>query len=204
MKNLLIILVIFSFSFVALSQVPFKPIQIVDEQVNSRLNIFALNNTLKDYDVAITIKGTGFREPRSMGRKIRVPGRSKVNLISLVIERDKTPQYAYELEISDSLSHRVLRKEFELIKITPQNLITVIIPQNCTSCDTLMSQLDESPFNYRVEKLAENESMRTQLEPFLRNSGIEHETMESPIVIIGGKMHLDINTYPDLFAKLEK
>lgn len=204
MKNLLIILVIFSFSFVALSQVPFKPIQIVDEQVNSRLNIFALNNTLKDYDVAITIKGTGFREPRSMGRKIRVPGRSKVNLISLVIERDKTPQYAYELEISDSLSHRVLRKEFELIKITPQNLITVIIPQNCTSCDTLMSQLDESPFNYRVEKLAENESMRTQLEPFLGNSGIEHETMESPIVIIGGKMHLDINTYPDLFAKLEK
>lgn len=176
----------------------------MDEQVNNRLNIFALNNTLKDYDVAITIKGTGFREPRSMGRKIRVPGRSKVNLISLVIERDKTPQYAYELEISDSLSRRVLRKEFELIKITPQNPITLIIPQNCTSCDTLMSHLDESPYNYKVEKLTENENMRTQLTPFLRSSGVDPETIENPVVMIGGKMHVDINNYPDLVAKLEE
>ncbi len=200
----MIVLVIFSISFVAHSQVPFKPIKIVDEQVNNRLNIFALNNTLKDYDVTITIKGTGFREPRSMGRKIRVPGRSKVNLTSLVIERDKTPQYVYELEISDSLSHRVLKKEFELIKITPQYPITVIIPQNCISCDTLMSQLDESPFNYKVEKLAENESMRNQLTPYLRSSGFDPETMENPVVMIGGKMHVDINNYPDLIAKLEE
>lgn len=200
----MIVLVIFSFAFAAQSQVPFKPIQIVDEQVNNRLNIYAINNTLKDYDVAITIKGTGFREPRNMGRLTRVPGRSKVNLISLVVERDKTPLYAYELEISDSLSRRVLRKDFELIKITPKNPITIIIPDKCTTCDTLMSQLDESPFNYKVQKLAENESMRTQLTPFLKSSGFDPETMENPVVMIGGKMYLDIENYPDLFAKLEE
>ncbi len=200
----MIVLVVFSFVFTSNSQVPFKPIQIVDEQENNRLNIFALNNTLKDYDVAITIRGTGFREPRSMGRLIRVPGRSKVNLISLVVDRDKKPLYTYELEISDSLSRRVLRKEFELIKITPENPITIIIPDKCTTCDTLMSQLDESPFNYKVQKLAENESMRTQLTPFLRSSGFDPDTMENPVVMIGGKMHLDINSYPELFAKLEE
>lgn len=176
----------------------------MDEQVNNRLHIYALNNTLKDYDVAITVKGTGFREPRSMARKIRVPGRSKVNLISLVIERDKTPMYTYELEVSDSLSRRVLIKDFELIKITPRNPITIIIPEKCTSCDTLMSQLDESPFNYRTQLLAENENMKTQLTPFLRSSGVDPDTLETPVVMIGGKMYLDIENYPDLYAKLEE
>lgn len=194
----------FSLAFATQAQEVFKPIKIVDEKDNNRLHLFALNQTLKDYDVSITVKGTGFRMPSGVPRKIRVPARSKVNLISLVMERNKTPFYTYELDVSDSLSRRVLLKEFELIKITPQHPITIIIPEKCASCDSLISALDESPFNYRMEKLAENENMRTQLTPFLRSSGFNPDTMEVPVVMIGGKMYLDIEDYAALYAKLEE
>lgn len=42
-----------TFSPFALLQYDKRPITIVDEQVNNRLLIYALNNTLTDYDVPI-------------------------------------------------------------------------------------------------------------------------------------------------------
>ena len=200
----MLIILALSMTIAAQAQEVLNPIKIEDEQFRNRLHIYALNQTLNDYDVTITIQGTGIRIPSTKPRKVRVPGRSKVNLISLVVERDKTPQYTYELDVSDSLSRRVLLKDAELIRIPPKHPITIIVPEKCASCDTLISGLEESPYTYKVQKLAENESMKTQLAPFLKSSGYDADSMETPVVMLGGKMYLDIENYPDLYAKLEE
>jgi hypothetical protein len=181
-----------------------RPITIVDEQANNRLLIYALNNTLTDYDVAIELRGTGFRQRGTSNRMVRVPARSKVNLLNLVIERDQTPQYTYNLQINDSLSRRSLMREFELIKIYPPEPINIYIPDNCSNCESLLSDLEESPFIFKKFLLSENESIRNQLSPAVRASGFEIDTITNSIVMIGGKMYLEIENYEDLTAKMEE
>jgi len=72
-----------------------RPIKIVDETINNRIDLYAINENLIDYDIIVTVKGTGFRERGGRQRKVRVPATSKVKVNSLIIERDKTPQYIY-------------------------------------------------------------------------------------------------------------
>lgn len=192
-----------TFSSFAQPQYDKRPITIVDEQVNNRLLIYALNNTLTDYDVAIELRGTGFRQRGDASRMIRVPARSKVNLLNLVIERNQTPQYTYNLKINDSLSRRSLVREFELIKIYPPESINVYIPDNCVNCEKLIDDLDDSPFIYKSFLLSENEAIRNQLSPAVRASGFEMDAITNSIVMIGGKMHLDIEDFEGLIDKLQ-
>ncbi len=177
-----------------------KRITIEDEQVKNRLLIYASNNTLTDLDVAITLKGTGFRQRRGVPRKVRVPGRSKVNLISVVIERDQEPKYTYTLEVSDSLTRRSLVKEFELIKIKPSKLITLYKPDNCSNCEDIITGLDESPFIYKTITLSENETIKTQLAPYVPNL----ETTDKMIVMLGGNLYPEIETAEALLEELQK
>lgn len=165
-------------------------ITIEDEQVRNRLLIYASNNTLTDLDVAITLKGTGFRQRSGVPRKVRVPGRSKVNLISVVIERGQEPKYTYTLDVNDSLTRRSLVKEFELIKIQPKKMITLYKPDNCTNCEALTNGLEESPFLYKTIILSENETIKAQLSPYVPHL----ETTDKMIVMLGGKLYPEIET----------
>lgn len=176
---------------------------IEEERLNNRLMLFALNKTLTDYDVAITVKGTGFRLPSGAPRKVRVPGRSRVNLINLVIERSQEPRYTYTLDITDSLSKRSLIREAELIKINPVKAITLYIPDNCTDCDTFINALDESPFNYKKVQLSENETIKSQLSQALGTS-VNLENRETAIFNVGGKTYLHISSYEELMEKMEE
>ena len=69
-------------------------VDIDDEKKNNRLMLYAVNKNLVDLDVSIEVEGTGFRQRKGVPRKYRVPATSKVNILSLVIERGKQPVLA--------------------------------------------------------------------------------------------------------------
>lgn len=179
------------------------PIEIEEEKVNNRLLLYAVNKNLKDYDVSIEVEGTGFKKRAGIARKVRVPATSRVNLISLVIERLHQPMYTYTLDVSDSLSRRALRKEYELIKIDPKKPITLYITDLCTTkCDSLISSLSNSVYNYKTVKLSEDENIKTQLASSLVGGAERLAEMDTPIVMLGGKMYVKIETYEELMARL--
>ncbi len=181
------------------------PIEIEEEKVNNRLLLFAVNKNLKDYDVAIEVEGTGFKQRNGVPRKVRVPATSRVNLISLVIERLHQPMYTYTLDVSDSLSRRAIRKEYELIKIDPKKPITLYLTDLCVSkCDSLISSLDNSVYNYKSVKLSEDENIKTQLASSLVGGKERLDGMDTPIVMLGGKMYVKIETYEELMARMNE
>jgi ribosomal protein S9 len=179
------------------------PIEIEEEKVNNRLLLFAVNKNLKDYDVSIEVEGTGFKQRNGAPRKVRVPATSRVNLISLVIERLHQPMYTYKLDVSDSLSRRAIRKEYELIKIDPKKPITLYLTDLCTSkCDSLIAALENSVYNYKSVKLSDDNNIKTQLASSLVGGSERLDNMDTPIVMLGGKMYVKIETYEELMARL--
>lgn len=181
-----------------------KEVQIEEEQKSNRLFLYAVNENLKDLDVAITVEGTGFRQRKGAPRKVRVPATSKVNLVSLVIERGQTPQYTYTLDVSDSLSRRAIKKEFELIKIAPPKPITIYIPDNCTNCDSIIAPLDKTPYRYTKYVISENENAKAQLERAFAASSRPLNEIDTAIISLGGSMYIYLQTFEDMMAKLEE
>jgi glutaredoxin len=180
------------------------PLEIEEERKANRLFLNVVNKNLQDFDVAITVEGTGFRQRKGVPRKVRVPATSKVNLISLVIERGKTPQYTYKLDVTDSLSRRVIKKDYELIKIRPKKNITLYLTEKCQTCDTIVAALDKSPYIYKTLSVSENEAVRTQLEKAFVGASVPLAEMENPVVMLDGKMYIHIASYEDLMMRVEE
>ena len=180
-------------------------VEIEDKLENNKLLLYAVNKNLVDLDVSIEVEGSGFRARGGRQLLYRVPATSKVNIATLIVERGWQAMYTYKLYVSDSLSRRVRKVPFELIKIDPKKPITLFIPKNCsTKCDTLVSSLNESPYKYRKVMIEEDERVKQQLSGALVG-GIERlDSMDTPIVSIGGKMYVTLETYEELMARMEE
>lgn len=179
-------------------------VDIEDERKANRVMIYAVNKNLVDLDVKIKVSGTGFKQRKGIPRKIRVPATSRVQVLNLIQERRMQAIYTYELEVSDSLTRRSLRKPFELIKIDPKKPITVYIPEGCTNCDTIINPLKKSPYKYREYILAEQPEVKKQLAKAFIGASTPLDEMTRIIVSLGGKMYMNIDDYDELMAKLNE
>ncbi len=181
-----------------------RPIEIVEETKANRLFLYALNKNEQDLDVSITVEGTNFRQTKTAPRMVRVPAASKVLMTNLMVERGKRANYTYKLQVSDSLSRRAMRKEFEPIKIDPKKKVIVYIPENCTTCDSLISKLDQSRYLYTSHRFSEKPELKSQLAPAFANSTVNIDTVSTPIISLGGVLYVKIEDYDQLLEELNK
>lgn len=181
-----------------------RPIEIEDEQNRNRLYLYAVNKNLQDFDVIINITGTGFRQRAGKPRAVRVPARSRVQISSLIIERGQEPKYKYTLEVSEELSRRALVREAELIKIQPKWPLTIYKPTMCAAqCDSLISALDQSPYLYTLTKIDEYPKVREQLARLIVGGEERLSEMDTPIVMMGGKMYLKLSEYDEIMTTMD-
>ncbi|CAM3414086.1 hypothetical protein [Aequorivita lipolytica] len=181
-----------------------RPIEIVEEVKANRLFLYALNKNEQDLDVLITVEGTNFRQSKSVPRPVRVPAASKALLTNLIVERGKNANYTYELKVSDSLSHRALRREFDPIKIDPKKKVIVYIPEKCMNCDTLIASLNKSRYIYSAYSFSEKPELKDQLAPAFINSSVKIDLVTTPIISLGGVLHVKIDDYDQLLEELNK
>lgn len=181
-----------------------RPIEIVEETKASRLFLYALNKNEQDLDVMITVEGTNFRQSKSKPRMIRVPAASKVLLTNLFVERGKRANYTYKLKVNDSLSRRALPREYEPIKIEPKKKVIVYIPENCATCDSLVTSLEKSPYLYTLYRFSEKPELKSQLAPAFINSTVKIDSVTNPIISLGGVLHVKIEDYDQLLEELNK
>jgi len=182
-----------------------RPIEIEDETNRNRLYLYAVNKNLQDFDVTITVTGTGFRQRAGKPRAVRVPARSRVQVNSLIIERGKEPKYEYTLDVSEELSRRALIREAELIKIQPKWPLTIYKPSSCTTnCELLISALDESPYLYTLTEIDAYPKIREQLARLIVGGTERLDEMDTPIVMMAGKMYLTLSTYDEVMSKMNE
>ncbi len=181
-----------------------RPIEIVDETKANRLFLYALNKNEKDLDVIITVEGTNFRQSKRLPRAVRVPAASKVLMANLIVERGKTVNYTYELQVTDSLSRRALRPKYEAIKIEPKKRIIVYIPENCASCDTLISSLEKGKYLFTAHRFLEKPELKAQLAPAFSNSTVNIDSAAVPIISLNGVLYATIEDYDQLLEELNK
>ena len=203
LKNLTFSIAILS-SITSITLAQEYTVEIEESRKSNRLFLYAVNKNLVDLDVTITVEGTGFRQRKGVPRKTRVPATSKVNIISLIIERGQEPVYTYRLDVTDSLSRRVIKKEYELIKIHPKKPITIYIPDNCKNCDSIIDPLKKTPYFFVAHKISENENVKEQLERAFANSSRPLESIDTAIIALGGNIYIYIKTYEEMMAKLEE
>ncbi|MFT4849832.1 MAG: hypothetical protein ACI83B_002380 [Sediminicola sp.] len=196
LKKLLLVCIIVCSSSSLFSQDSI--IKIVEEKVSNRLMLYALNETDIDYDVMITVKGVGFRQSSAKPRVTRVPATSKVNIARLTLIKGKFLDYSYKLVVNDSLSRRALRRQFELIKVKPKKQITVYIPENCTSCDSIMKPLTNSKYIFTSFNLGEKPEIKDQLGMPMA----QLDSLQAPLFSLGGLIYPKVKNYGELLEKL--
>jgi len=180
-----------------------RPIKVVTEEIPKRLEFYAINENEQDFDVLITISGTNFRQSKGRPRFIRVPATSKVHLKTILPLRGKKPSFTYDLVVNDSLSKRALKKEFEIIKIEPKKRIIVYIPEKCTSCTVLNDSLSNGKYLFTSHLLSESPKIKEQLGRSLGRS-VALDSLETPILNLGGRLHTKIETYEQLLEAVNK
>tara|TARA_R110000772_G_scaffold205529_1_gene316174 strand:+ start:64 stop:666 length:603 start_codon:yes stop_codon:yes gene_type:complete len=196
LKNLLLVCFIVGSTSSLFSQDSI--IKIVDEKVSNRLMLYAVNETDIDYDVTITVEGVGFRQSSAKPRVTRVPAASKVNIARLSLIKGKFLDYSYKLVVTDSLSRRALRRQAESIKVKPKKLITVYIPENCMSCDSIMKPLNDSKYLFTSFNLGEKPEIKEQLGLPIS----QLDSMQTPLFSLGGLLYPKVKNYDQLLEKL--
>lgn len=187
------------FALLALQAVAQKhSIEIEEEKTKNRINFYAINENLIDLDVVVTVTGTGFKQRGGAERPIRVPATSRVKVKSVIIERGKYPIYEYTVSTNDSLSRRVLRPEFEKIKIDPPSPILLYSTNNCMRCDTLTKSLAVSPYRFKTMHLPE----KPEVAKVIKRALPSLDTISAPIFSLGGALYTDILTYDELIERL--
>ena len=181
-----------------------SPVKVVAEDIPNRLMFYAINESTTDYDVMVTISGTNFRQSKAKPRLIRLPAASKVHIKTIMLIRGKKPSYTYSIVQNDSLSKRALKKPFEKIKINPKKQITLYIPHNCTSCDSILPPLENGKYKYISYLLSENENITSQLQRSFGANSTPVDSLKTPIVNLGGKLYTKMETYQELLDELDK
>lgn len=197
-----ILLFLLFFTTQANSQV--NPVKIVDEEIRNRLALYAVNESETDYDVLLTVSGTGFKQRAGKPRWMFVPSASKVLINTLIIERGKRVNYTYEIQINDSLSRRSLRKPTEPVKIKPKKPITVFITKDCRTCDTLIKKLDQGKYQYKTHILSEKPEIREQIDRVLSQSKIPLDSLKTPIISLAGKLYTQIEDHDGLIEAMNE
>ncbi|MDT0607576.1 hypothetical protein [Croceitalea rosinachiae] len=201
----LIIFQVFLISIISIGQE--KPIKVIEEKSKNRLMLYALNETDKDYDVVMAVKGTNFRQSMAKPRLTRVPATSKVLMKTLILLRDKTPSYSIDLSINDSLSKRAVRKEYTVVEvppkmITPKKHITIYGMKECLACDSIVIRLSENNYIFKQFNLEEKPEIKQQLEVALGNKSLD--SLKTPIVNLGGHLYTWISSFEQLLGELQK
>jgi hypothetical protein len=178
-------------------------VQVVTEEIPNRLAFYAHNENEKDLDVLLTISGTNFRQSAARPRYVRVPAASRVHLKTIVLLRGKQPDFSYKVVVNDSLSSRSLRKESQPIKINPTKSITIYLPEECPRCDSLIVSLTGGKYKFSSHVLGERPEIRDQLSRSFGNR-INLDTLQTPIVNLGGTLFTTIENYGQLLDILAK
>ncbi|MFT4668756.1 MAG: hypothetical protein ACI9M9_001025 [Flavobacteriaceae bacterium] len=173
-------------------------IKIVEEKVSNRLMLYALNETDIDYDVTIIVEGVGFRQSSAKPRVTRVPATSKVNIARLSLIKGKFLDYSYKLVVNDSLSRRALRRQAKLIKVKPKKQITVYIPENCMSCDSIMKPLKDGKYLFTSYSLGEKPEIKKQLGMPMS----QIDSLQTPLFSLAGLIYPKVKNYDQLLEKL--
>lgn len=186
-----------------------KPVIVVEEKDRNRLAFYAHNEDDKDYDVFFEVKGSNFRQSAAKPRWIRVPSTSRVHLKTIILLRDKQALYKHSLKINDSLSRRALKKESTPIvvpprPITPKKHITIYVTAACQGCDAIISQLNTNLYIFRSVKLAEKPNVKAYLSQTLNSAITPLDSVQTPIVNLGGNLYTWIKDYETLLQELEK
>ncbi|MBZ0326273.1 MAG: hypothetical protein K8F54_01595 [Altibacter sp.] len=190
--------------FVSQAYAQEEPVKIVDEEDRNRLMLYAVNESETDYDVLMTVSGSGFKQRAGKPRWFFVPSASKVLINTLIVERGKRANYKYELQLNDSISRRSLRKPVEAIKIKPKKQITLYLTENCTTCDTIMSSLTQSKYIFNSHSLAEKPEIRKQIAMALANTRTPLDSVQNPVISLAGKLYTEIEDYEGLLEYLRK
>lgn len=199
LKKILFFLLITSYAFGQNSS-----IKIADEKKNNRLSVYALNESETDYDVKITITGKNIRQSSAKPRFIRVPAASKVLLKSLIIDRKKQPSYTYELVVNDSLSRRALKPSATPIKINPKKQIVLYLTENCTTCDSIVSNLESGKYIYNTINLVENPDVKTRIATYLESKVPDIDALTNPVISLGGVLYFLLEDYESVLEELNK
>lgn len=175
------------------------PLRVVTKDLPNKLAFYVINENEQDFDVQLTISGTNFRQSKAHSRWVRISGGTKVHLKTIFLFRGKTPNYTYNLEVNDDLSKRALKKDFERVKIKPKKTISLYINNLC-SCDRIKQALESSNYKYDLYMLSENPEIKDQLKNYLP----QIDTIETPIINLGGILYTEIKTYDKLLEELNK
>lgn len=181
-------------------------VTVQEEQKGNRLAFYALNEDEKPFDVLFEVKGTNFRQSAAKPRLIRVPATSKVHLKTIILFREKTPQFTYTLKTNDSLSRRALKKEYSIIEVPPRPIkpkkhITIYTTPDCESCDSIIQKLNDNRYIFKRIDLNEKAKVKETLSVAL---GRPLDSLKQPIVNLGGHLYTWIRDYETLLSELEK
>jgi arsenate reductase-like glutaredoxin family protein len=102
--------------------------------------------------------------------------------------------------VNDSLSRRALRRQSVPIKVKPKKQITVYLPENCTSCDSIMKPLKDSKYLYTSFDLGEKPEIKAQLGMPIS----QVDSLQTPLFSLGGLIYPKIKNYEELLEKLLK
>mgnify|MGYP003632794832 CR=1 FL=1 len=181
-------------SATAIAQTEVKAIELIEEKLPKRWNLYAQNNTNVEHEAFLIVQGEGFR--RSADRPVikKVPPNSRVLMITLIPIKGATPSYTKIFTFEEQLQTITKRKganRTEYVNIRPlgTNEFTVFIASECPKCDILINHLNSNHIKHRVLTLETHIKVQEFMFEKIQDLTPENTFLALPAILFKGKQY---------------
>lgn len=181
----------------AKAQSPQPLVELIEEKLEKRWNLYAQNHTDQEQEAFLIVKGEGFR--RSADRPVikKIPPNAKVLMITLIPLKGTTPDYktifTYETNLQ-SIQKRKGADEEAYVNIRPikDDELTIFLEEDCEKCELLVSYLNKQHIKYRRLDVRKNGKVRDFLWKSVKDKIPRSDVVTLPVVLDKGKVYHNI------------
>jgi glutaredoxin len=198
MKN--IILTIFSiFLGASVCLCQDQVVKITSERNDNIVNLFAENTSDEIYNIELTVISTGFKHVNNYPILKTVNPQEKKYITQIIAKKNEEASYNISLEYSKAQNKP--KQNEQISKISTQDIskgIIIFTKDGCGRCKSVERFVKENNIEHTLLNITKNPNDNSLMWRTLADKGYSKKTVQTPVLIINGKIHYNVNDYNSL------
>lgn len=198
MKNIILsVLSIFVFSSTCLSQE--ETVKITSERIENIVKLFAENTSDEIYNIELTVISTGFKHIKNYPILESIQPGEKKYITQMIAKKNEEASYKISLAYSKAQVKKVAKERIGEISSTDISKGVVIFTKDgCGRCKSVERFVKENKIEHTLLNITKNPSTNSLMWRTLADSGYTKQTVQTPVLVINGKIHYNVNNYNSL------
>ena len=179
-----------------------QPIKITSERNENIIKMYAENSGNEAYKIELIINSKGFKHTRECPIIETVPPGVKLYLTSLIAKKEEAAEYSINLKYAPTHPSGKRQIDSDVSDIDLSEGIFVFSKQGCGRCKAVEKYMIDNDIEFTKLDISKNSGDAALMWKQLWDSGFSGNEVNTPVIVVNGDIHYNLNDYNKLLKKI--